>query len=81
MAKVTPAEAKEYLTDVGTYKVPVMPDKEWIEVIGFLMACGFIADADFSTDVGQTMLEVCGDVREDYLAWKDENYTESGEQA
>jgi hypothetical protein len=81
MAKVTPAEADEYLRDVGTVYVPQMDDAEWVKVIGFLLASGFIADADYSTDVGQTMLQIVGDVNADYQAWKADNYTESGEDA
>jgi hypothetical protein len=76
MAKVTPAEAEEYLREVGQWHVPVMNDDEWVKVLGFLYAGGFIADADYSTGIGQTILTIVADVNAEYEQWKIDNAVE-----
>lgn len=71
MAKVTPAEANEYLLSVGQWHVPVMDDDEWVKTIGFLIASGFIKDADYSSPTGQIMLTIIGTVWDQYQEWND----------
>jgi hypothetical protein len=71
MEKATPAQAEQYLREVGQWYVPEMSDDNWVKVVGFLLSSGFIADADYSTDVGQILLTIVGDVFDEYQAWKD----------
>jgi len=69
---VSPEQAKEYLTDIGYFNKPDLPDATWADVIGFLMAYGFIAEVNFDSPIGETILAIVDDVFEDYQEWKRE---------
>jgi hypothetical protein len=68
---VTPEQANDYLTDVGfSLPAPQYSDKEWVEILGFLTAYGFVKEADYSTEIGGVMLKVIGDVFDKYAEWQ-----------
>jgi hypothetical protein len=72
MMKITAEQAKEYLNDIGYFEKPDMPDEEWVRVISFLVAYGFIKEIEFDSPVGHSIMAIVEDSFEDYMEWKAE---------